>query len=131
MVFPFSYYKYVPKLTVPAIGVQRQFERNFCSTEIRAKPRQVFCNGRAAGIRLGHAMVQCRNYLYSADCIAFFTAAESLIRNSSAANGANVVYLGCSLRWVSQNLASDNYNSQSDHNLQAVVPTWDSRCLFP
>lgn len=68
-----------------------------------------------------YALVQCRNYLSSADCIACFTAAESLIRNCSAANGARVVYLGCFLRWVSYNLASDCYNSQSDFNLQAIV----------
>ncbi|KAJ0043192.1 hypothetical protein Pint_18330 [Pistacia integerrima] len=44
-----------------------------------------------------YSMVQCRKYLSSADCIACFTAAESLIRKFSPANGARVVYLGCSL----------------------------------
>ncbi|KAJ0098881.1 hypothetical protein Patl1_21001 [Pistacia atlantica] len=44
-----------------------------------------------------YSMVQCRKYLSSGDCIACFTAAESLIRKFSPANGARVVYLGCSL----------------------------------
>ncbi|XP_031275886.1 cold-responsive protein kinase 1-like isoform X1 [Pistacia vera] len=50
-----------------------------------------------------YSMVQCRKYLSSADCIACFTAAESLIRKFSPANGARVVYLGCSLRYESSN----------------------------
>ena len=45
-----------------------------------------------------YAMIQCRSYLSPADCVACYAAAESLIRNCSASNGARVVYLGCSLR---------------------------------
>ncbi|KAK7822536.1 cysteine-rich receptor-like protein kinase 42 [Quercus suber] len=49
----------------------------------------------------GYALVQCRNYLSNADCLACFTAAVSQIRNCSAANGARVIYDGCFLRYVS------------------------------
>jgi hypothetical protein len=45
-----------------------------------------------------YAMVQCRNYLSTADCLACFTAAVAQIRNCSAANGARVIYDGCFLR---------------------------------
>lgn len=48
-----------------------------------------------------YTMVQCRQYVSTADCAACFTAAESLIRNCSAANGARVIYLACSLRYES------------------------------
>ncbi|KAK3218674.1 hypothetical protein Dsin_012644 [Dipteronia sinensis] len=48
-----------------------------------------------------YAMIQCRSYLSPADCVACYAAAESLIRNCSASNGARVVYLGCSLRYES------------------------------
>ncbi|KAF3966211.1 hypothetical protein ACB098_01G194600 [Castanea mollissima] len=48
-----------------------------------------------------YALVQCRNYLSSADCLACFTAAVSQIRNCSAANGARVIYDGCFLRYES------------------------------
>ncbi|KAL5743615.1 hypothetical protein ACOSQ2_026731 [Xanthoceras sorbifolium] len=48
-----------------------------------------------------YAMIQCRNYLSPADCLACYTAAEPLIRNCSASNGARVIYLGCSLRYES------------------------------
>ncbi|KAM4131698.1 hypothetical protein ACJW30_01G194900 [Castanea mollissima] len=48
-----------------------------------------------------YALVQCRNYLSSADCLACFTAAVSKIRNCSAANGARVIYDGCFLRYES------------------------------
>ncbi|XP_059451270.1 cysteine-rich receptor-like protein kinase 2, partial [Corylus avellana] len=47
------------------------------------------------------ALVQCRDYLSSADCLACFTAAVSQIRNCSAANGARVIYDGCFLRYES------------------------------
>ncbi|KAL3525048.1 hypothetical protein ACH5RR_013420 [Cinchona calisaya] len=48
-----------------------------------------------------YAMVQCRNYLPSADCVACFNAAVAQIRNCSAANGARVIYDGCFLRYES------------------------------
>ncbi|KAB1211097.1 Cysteine-rich receptor-like protein kinase 2 [Morella rubra] len=48
-----------------------------------------------------YAMVQCRNYLSSADCMACFSAAVTQIRNCSAANGARVIYDGCFLRYES------------------------------
>ncbi|KAK2980776.1 hypothetical protein RJ640_009561 [Escallonia rubra] len=48
-----------------------------------------------------YAMAQCRNYLATADCVACFDAAVSLIRNCSAANGARVIYDGCFLRYES------------------------------
>ncbi|XP_059449583.1 cold-responsive protein kinase 1-like [Corylus avellana] len=48
-----------------------------------------------------YAMVQCRNYLSTADCLACFTAAIAQIRNCSAANGARVIYDGCFLRYES------------------------------
>ncbi|GAA0143112.1 transmembrane signal receptor [Lithospermum erythrorhizon] len=48
-----------------------------------------------------YAMVQCRNYLSSADCVACYDAAVSQIRNCSAANGARVIYDGCFLRYES------------------------------
>ncbi|KAM1017880.1 hypothetical protein FF1_047188 [Malus domestica] len=47
-----------------------------------------------------YAMVQCRNYLSAADCVACFTAAVSQIRNCSAANGGRVIYDGCFLRYT-------------------------------
>ncbi|KAK1575040.1 hypothetical protein Q3G72_002065 [Acer saccharum] len=48
-----------------------------------------------------YTMIQCRRYLSPADCVACYAAAESLIRNCSASNGARVVYLGCFLRYES------------------------------
>jgi hypothetical protein len=45
-----------------------------------------------------YAMVQCRNYLSTADCLTCFTVAVSQIHNGSAANGARVIYDGCFLR---------------------------------
>ncbi|XP_059623255.1 cold-responsive protein kinase 1-like [Cornus florida] len=48
-----------------------------------------------------YAMVQCRNYLSIADCVACFDVAESQIRNCSAANGARVIYDGCFIRYES------------------------------
>ncbi|KAL3527425.1 hypothetical protein ACH5RR_012081 [Cinchona calisaya] len=55
-----------------------------------------------------YAMVQCRNYLSTADCVACFNAAVAQIRNCSAANGARVIYDGCFLRYE-----SDNFYDQS------------------
>lgn len=46
-----------------------------------------------------YAMVQCRNYLSPADCLACYDAAVLQIRNCSAANGARVIYDGCYLRY--------------------------------
>ncbi|CAI9758134.1 unnamed protein product [Fraxinus pennsylvanica] len=48
-----------------------------------------------------YAMVQCRNYLSTADCVACYDAAVTQIRNCSAANGARVIYDGCFLRYES------------------------------
>ncbi|KAG8373510.1 hypothetical protein BUALT_Bualt11G0031700 [Buddleja alternifolia] len=50
-----------------------------------------------------YAMVQCRNYMSEADCLACYDAAVSQIRNCSAANGARVIYDGCFLRYESNN----------------------------
>ncbi|KAH7544596.1 hypothetical protein FEM48_Zijuj01G0002500 [Ziziphus jujuba var. spinosa] len=44
-----------------------------------------------------YALVQCRNYLSTPDCTACFAAAQSKIRNCSAANGARLIYQGCIL----------------------------------
>lgn len=46
-----------------------------------------------------YAMVQCRNYLSPADCLACYDAAVVQILNCSAANGARVIYDGCFLRY--------------------------------
>ncbi|EEF36201.1 serine-threonine protein kinase, plant-type, putative [Ricinus communis] len=46
-----------------------------------------------------YAMIQCRDYMSSADCISCFAAASNQIRNCSAANGGRVVYDGCFLRY--------------------------------
>lgn len=46
-----------------------------------------------------YAMVQCRNYMSEADCVACYAAAVAQIRNCSAANGARVIYDGCFLRY--------------------------------
>ena len=53
------------------------------------------------------AVVQCQNYLSSADCLACFTVAISQIRNCSAANGARVIYDGCFLRYYIQPAEQD------------------------
>nr|POE58154.1 cysteine-rich receptor-like protein kinase 3 [Quercus suber] len=53
------------------------------------------------GSESAYTLVQCRNYLSNADCLACFTAAVSQIRNCSAANGARVIYDGCFLRYES------------------------------
>nr|AMM43046.1 LRR-RLK [Vernicia montana] len=46
-----------------------------------------------------YAMLQCRDYMSSDECIACFNAASIKIRNCSAANGGRVVYDGCFLRY--------------------------------
>ncbi|KAL0015198.1 hypothetical protein SO802_002267 [Lithocarpus litseifolius] len=56
---------------------------------------------QVVGSESAYALVQCRNYLSNADCLACFTAAVSQIRNCSAANGARVIYDGCFLRYES------------------------------
>ncbi|GMI81944.1 cysteine-rich RLK (RECEPTOR-like protein kinase) 2, ALTERED SEED GERMINATION 6, CYSTEINE-RICH RLK2 [Hibiscus trionum] len=48
-----------------------------------------------------YAMVQCRNYMSTRDCISCFTTASSQISTCSAANGARVIYDGCFLRYES------------------------------
>ncbi|KAK8988522.1 hypothetical protein V6N11_029909 [Hibiscus sabdariffa] len=48
-----------------------------------------------------YAMVQCRNYMSTSDCISCFTTASSQITACSAANGARVIYDGCFLRYES------------------------------
>ncbi|KAL5577349.1 hypothetical protein UlMin_019048 [Ulmus minor] len=55
-----------------------------------------------------YALVECRNYLSTADCVACFAAAAAQIRNCSAANGARVIYDGCFLskRNISENAAA-------------------------
>ncbi|PIA27347.1 hypothetical protein AQUCO_07900001v1 [Aquilegia coerulea] len=61
-----------------------------------------------------YAMVQCRNYLNSSDCLACFDAAEALLRSSCALDGGGrVFYDGCFLRYESigfadQMLSNDN-----------------------
>ena len=45
-----------------------------------------------------YAMVQCRYYMSTEDCLACFAAARSLIRSCGAANGARLIYDGCFLR---------------------------------
>ncbi|KAK4602311.1 hypothetical protein RGQ29_011375 [Quercus rubra] len=56
---------------------------------------------QVVGSESAYVLVQCRNYLSNADCLACFTAAASQIRNCSAANGARVIYDGCFLRYES------------------------------
>lgn len=48
-----------------------------------------------------YAMVQCRKYLSTADCVACFDAAVLVTRNCPiATTAAIVIFDGCSLRWV-------------------------------
>lgn len=51
-----------------------------------------------------YAMVQCRNYMSTPDCLACYRVAQAQIRNCSAptgpANGARVIYEGCFLRSI-------------------------------
>nr|GMC56886.1 cysteine-rich receptor-like protein kinase 2 [Ipomoea batatas] len=44
-----------------------------------------------------YVMVQCRNYLSTADCVACYDAAVSAIRSCNAANGGRVIFDGCFL----------------------------------
>ncbi|KAG9137577.1 hypothetical protein Leryth_019774 [Lithospermum erythrorhizon] len=47
-----------------------------------------------------YAMVQCRNYLSTSDCIKCYNSAKSVLRRTcGSANGARVVSDGCSLRY--------------------------------
>ncbi|WCJ25096.1 Cysteine-rich receptor-like protein kinase 2 [Euphorbia peplus] len=46
-----------------------------------------------------HVMLQCRDYMSTADCIACFAVASNKIRNCSSANGGRVLYDGCFLRY--------------------------------
>ncbi|XP_031107947.1 cold-responsive protein kinase 1-like [Ipomoea triloba] len=50
-----------------------------------------------------YVMVQCRNYLSTADCVACYDAAVSVIRSCNAANGGRVIFDGCFLRYESNN----------------------------
>ncbi|RAL43601.1 hypothetical protein DM860_017344 [Cuscuta australis] len=50
-----------------------------------------------------YAMVQCRNYLSAADCVACYDAAVAAIRSCSSANGGRVIFDGCFLRYESNN----------------------------
>nr|GLL18986.1 cysteine-rich receptor-like protein kinase 2 [Ipomoea trifida] len=50
-----------------------------------------------------YVMVQCRNYLSTADCVACYDAAVSAIRSCNAANGGRVIFDGCFLRYESNN----------------------------
>lgn len=48
-----------------------------------------------------YAMLQCRNYMSTKDCLACYDVAQSQIRNCTSpsnANGARVIYEGCFLR---------------------------------
>ncbi|XP_011024962.1 PREDICTED: cysteine-rich receptor-like protein kinase 2 isoform X3 [Populus euphratica] len=57
---------------------------------------------QARGTAPVFAMVQCRKYLSTADCVACFAIAAKQIRNCSAGiNGARVIYDGCFLRYES------------------------------
>lgn len=57
---------------------------------------------QARGTAPVFAMVQCRKYLSTADCVACFASAAKQIRNCSAGiNGARVIYDGCFLRYES------------------------------
>ncbi|KAK1401907.1 Cysteine-rich RLK (RECEPTOR-like protein kinase) 42 [Heracleum sosnowskyi] len=51
-----------------------------------------------------YGMVQCRNYLSSADCVACLDVAWTQIRqNCSTADGGHVIYEGCFLRYEAHN----------------------------
>lgn len=45
-----------------------------------------------------YAMIQCRNYLSTTDCVACFDAAVLVTRNCTIAVGALIIFDGCSLR---------------------------------
>lgn len=46
-----------------------------------------------------YAMIQCRDYMSTAECLSCFSVASTKIRNCSAANGGRVIYDGCFLRY--------------------------------
>ncbi|KAK6238324.1 hypothetical protein QUC31_003793 [Theobroma cacao] len=81
----------------------QDFRSNLNSTFIQLREQLVnddkyFATAQQArGSNPAYAMVQCRKYLSSADCLACFEAALSRIRHCSS-NGANVIYDGCCLR---------------------------------
>ncbi|OMP01143.1 hypothetical protein COLO4_12134 [Corchorus olitorius] len=70
---------------------------------------------QARGSDPAYAMVQCRNYLSSADCLTCFESALTRIRNCSAANGARVIYDGCFLRYESNNFYDQS--TQEGHSM--------------
>ncbi|CAI9110286.1 OLC1v1010284C1 [Oldenlandia corymbosa var. corymbosa] len=72
-----------------------------------------------------YAMVQCRDYLSTADCVSCYNTAVSQIRNCSAANGARVIYDGCFLRYESTTFYDQTTvqgNSQICSNQTAPQP---------
>nr|TKS07848.1 hypothetical protein D5086_0000108880 [Populus alba] len=76
--------------TLLDLGAQLNSSRYFATAE------------RARGTAPVFAMVQCRKYLSTADCVACFAIAAKQIRNCSAGiNGARVIYDGCFLRYES------------------------------
>ncbi|KDP23801.1 hypothetical protein JCGZ_00133 [Jatropha curcas] len=58
-----------------------------------------------------YAMVQCRDYMSTAECIACFSAASIEVRNCSATIGGRVVYDGCFLRSLACNIIIFKMNS--------------------
>ncbi|XP_050227850.1 cysteine-rich receptor-like protein kinase 44 [Mercurialis annua] len=52
-----------------------------------------------SGADVVHAMIQCRDYMSTSECVSCFSAASTQIRNCSAVNGGRVVYDGCFLRY--------------------------------
>ncbi|GKV22642.1 hypothetical protein SLEP1_g32494 [Rubroshorea leprosula] len=79
------------------------FGTNLNATFLKLREKLVSNNNYFATAEQGatYAMVQCRNYLSPSDCLACFEVASIRIRNCSAANGARVIYDGCSLRYES------------------------------
>ncbi|KAB1211096.1 Cysteine-rich receptor-like protein kinase 42 [Morella rubra] len=77
----------------------------FSDLEDQLRRNKHFAKARVArGSVPAYAMVQCRNYLSNADCIACFKAAESqIISNCSTAGGAQVIYDSCFLRYETSN----------------------------
>ncbi|KAK8631825.1 hypothetical protein V6N13_028603 [Hibiscus sabdariffa] len=94
------------------------FARNLNSTFLQLRQQlnggnRYFATAEeASGV---YAMVQCRNYLSPANCLACFDAAVARIRNCAAANGARVIYDGCFLRYESNNFY-DQY-TQEGHTM--------------
>ncbi|XVF58890.1 hypothetical protein PTKIN_Ptkin07bG0102500 [Pterospermum kingtungense] len=98
----------------------QDFNNNLNATWIQS--RQQLNSGKyfataqqAKGSDPAYAMVQCRNYLSSAHCLACFDAAVNRIRNCSAANGARVIYDGCFLRYESNNFYDQS--TQEGHSM--------------